>query len=282
MPGPPTDAATVVLLRDSPLGPEVLLVRRHQRSQTFSGASVFPGGVVDAEDADPAFDPDRRFDATAAAQLLGEALPADQVRALHVAACRELFEEAGVLLAREGDSLPVRPERAALIREKVMGGTEGVLPFGAALDVHGVALALDALVPLARWITPESQPRRWDTRFFIAAAPPGQDGRCDGAETCEALWLTPASALDAYRGGEHLLAPPTFCVLDDLVRFGSVAEALGSARARVPPAVIMPVPLDGAEELTFVYPGDRDYPGGGACGLNRIVLAAGRWKRAVA
>src|SRR5438094_239270 len=76
-------------------------------------------------------------------------------------------------------------------------------------------LALDRLLPFARWITPEVAPRRWDARFFLAEAPAGQSAQCDGTETCEALWMAPGAALDAYRAGEHLLAPPTFRVLEE-------------------------------------------------------------------
>jgi hypothetical protein len=139
-------------------------------------------------------------------------------------------------------------------------------------------LALDALLPIARWITPEFQPRRWDARFFLAEAPPGQTALCDGTETCEAVWLRPDAALAAYQAGEHLLAPPTFRVLEELRAYATVAEAFTALRRAGPPRPILPVRLAETETLTMVYPGDRDYPGGSDGGLNRLVLRDGRWK----
>jgi 8-oxo-dGTP pyrophosphatase MutT (NUDIX family) len=275
MPAQPVSAATVVLLRDSPRGAEVLMVRRHERSGDFAGASVFPGGVVDPGDGDPELTPiESGFSLRDALASLGEALGETEVRALYVAACRELFEEAGILLstAVEGAALARLSERRAALQ----AGTES---FAQTLAAERCVLALDRLVPFARWITPDFQARRWDARFFAAEAPSGQTAECDGSETSEAVWLRPADALDAYRSGEHQLAPPTFRVLEEISQFGTTAEALGSLRAAGPPRPILPVRLSGVSALTLVYPGDRDYPlGGRGSGLNRLVLEGGRWK----
>lgn len=279
MPVDPIAAATVVVLRESPSGPEVLMVRRHERSGDFAGASVFPGGVVDPEDADPELAPAASgFIVDRVLAALGEQLAPALARALHVAACRELFEEANVLLARRVNGLPIDDlslERSAGFRIGLQGGTETLKSL---LAREGAVLALDALVPLARWITPEFQPRRWDARFFLTEAPRGQTAVCDGTETCEAVWLRPAAALAAYRSGEHVLAPPTFRVLEELETHTSVAEALSAARDGGPPKPILPVRLPEAASLTMVYPGDRDYPGRSDRGLNRLVLRDGRWK----
>jgi 8-oxo-dGTP pyrophosphatase MutT (NUDIX family) len=274
MPAQPTPAATVVVLRDRPGGPEVLMVRRHERAGDFAGASVFPGGLVDASDADPELVPSESgFSPERAIAALGEKLAEAEARALYVAACRELFEEAGLLLVRCIDQGTLR--RLCELRAAVQAGT---LPLRAALQREGCVLALTRLTPFARWITPEFQKRRWDTRFFVAEAPDDQTAECDGKETSEAVWLTPAAALDAYRAGDQQLAPPTFRVLEELCDFSTTASACAALGFAGPPRAILPVPLRDAPVLTMVYPGDRDYPGGGASGLNRLVLDGGRWK----
>lgn len=275
MPATPLAAATVVVLRDSPEGPEVLLVRRHERSGEFAGASVFPGGLVERGDADPALASlDSGFDPAVAVAELGESIPSAEAAALYVGACRELFEEAGLLLAR--DAQPATTSDLSRWRRDLV---EARSDLGRMLRDLGITLALDALLPFARWITPEQQRRRWDARFFLAVAPRGQQAECDGAETSEVLWLRPADALAAYRAGEHVLAPPTFCVLDDLSAFPSVASAFEGLRRAGPPRPILPVPIPGSGTITMVYPGDRDYPGGGGNGWNRLTLDQGRWKR---
>jgi len=279
MPAEPSDSATVVVLRDSKRGPEVLLVRRHERAGDFAGASVFPGGLVEAGDSDPALAPPAAaFRADEAVAALGERLEPSDAQALYVAACRELFEEAALLIARapEGGSLDARAIDGAL-RDRIRLQA-GELSLRSILEREGAILALDRLLPFARWITPEIASRRWDARFFLAEAPPAQLARCDGTETCEALWMAPDAALAAYRAGEHLLAPPTFRVLEELREFSSVATAFAALRAAGPGEPILPVHLANAPVLTMVYPGDRDYPTGNARGVNRIVLHEGRWR----
>ena len=160
---------------------------------------------------------------------LGEPLEETETRALYVAACRELFEEAGLLLAHGVDERSFR--RLCELRPALQAGTEQLRM---ALAREGCVLALARLTPFARWITPEFQKRRWDTRFFVAEAPEGQTAECDGTETSEAVWLAPAAALDAYGAGEHLLAPPTFRVLEDLCGFFDRHRSLRRARLRRP------------------------------------------------
>jgi 8-oxo-dGTP pyrophosphatase MutT (NUDIX family) len=250
------------------------MVRRHERAGDFAGASVFPGGLVEASDADPELAPSESgFSPEQALAALGEPLAETEARALYVAACRELFEEAALLLVRRVDQSALR--RLCKLRAALQAGT---LPLRAALQREGCVLALARLTPFARWITPEFQKRRWDTRFFVAEAPEDQTAECDGTETSEAVWLRPAAALDAYRAGEHQLAPPTFRVLEELCEFSTAAGACAALASAGPPRPILPVPLRDAPVLTMVYPGDRDYPGGDAIGLNRLVLDGGRWK----
>lgn len=276
MPVEAIPAATVVVLRDGDRGPEVLVVRRHERADDFAGVSVFPGGIVDLGDADPALAPAASgFAPARAIAELGEPLEEAAARALYVAACRELFEEAGLLLA--SGVAPDALGRLCEIRAALQAGRETLR---AALERESGVLRLDNLLPIARWITPEMAPRRWDTRFFLVDAPAGQTAQCDGTETSEAVWLRPADALAAYGAGQHVLAPPTFRVLEELVPFASIAEASAALRASGPPQPILPVHLAGAPDLTIVYPGDRDYPGGGAGSnrLNRLILDRGRWR----
>jgi 8-oxo-dGTP pyrophosphatase MutT (NUDIX family) len=274
MPATAIPAATVVVLRDTANGPEVLMVRRHERAGDFAGASVFPGGLVEPADADPALAAiESGFDAEQSRRDLGEDLEAADARSLYVAACRELFEEAGLLLVRDVE--PRGFDRLCAVRAALQAGTES---WRQALEREGCVLALDRLLPFARWITPEFQPRRWDTRFFVAQAPATQEARCDGTETSEAVWLRPCDALEAYAAGAHQLAPPTFRVLEELCPFSTVAAARAALRAAGPPRPILPVALRGAPVLTMVYPGDRDYPDAEDRGLNRLRLVDGRWK----
>jgi len=280
MPAIPVPSSTVVLLRDDPSGLEVLLlVRRAKGSDPFSGASVFPGGILEEEDEHPAFTPvESGFEPRRASSALGEAVPEQMLRALYVAACRELYEEAGILIARDGhgelaaDELLERFEDG---RRRLHEGHRNLLEL---LERAELTLALDSLVPFARWITPEAQPKRWDTRFFLASAPPRQTARSDELETTSAVWIHPRAALDAYLAGTILLAPPTFRVLEELAALGDTAEAFASAETKGPPQTILPVPLVGSDVPTLLYPGDGEYPGATGTGRNRLILHEGRWQ----
>lgn len=255
------------------------MVRRHQQAGDFAGASVFPGGLVDPSDSDPELVPPQSgFHSDTARAALGEALSPPELRALHVAACRELFEESSLLLARGADGAALDTdavERLSALRLPLQAGKESLK---SVLGREHAVLMLDELLPFARWITPEIQPRRWDARFFLVGAPLRQIARCDGTETCEALWQRPIDALGAYRAGQHLLAPPTFRILEELAPHGSVADAFAALRSGGPPRPILPVPLAAARQPTMVCPGDRDYPGASGNGFNRMVLDGGRWR----
>jgi 8-oxo-dGTP pyrophosphatase MutT (NUDIX family) len=281
MPATPVPSSTVVLLRDGASGVEVLLlVRRPHGSDPFSGASVFPGGVVDPADEAAELAPPRSgFDAERARRELGESVSAALLRSLYVAACRELFEEAGILLARDAVGRPVEARTVASLdaeRRHLQAGNTG---FAEILAREQLTLGLDTLLPFAHWITPEQQRKRWDTRFFLAVAPPGQEALSDGTETSEAAWLTPPGALEAYHRGAILLAPPTYRVLEEVSTFPDTATALEGVRAGGPPVAILPVPVAASPAPTLLYPGDRDYPGDGRGeGWNRLVMEDGRWR----
>jgi 8-oxo-dGTP pyrophosphatase MutT (NUDIX family) len=184
----PRQAASIIVLRDSPDGPEVLLVQRNPEQRFMGGAWVFPGGAVHDEDADHA-----------------------------AAAVRELQEEAGIALQEDAE-----------------------------------------VVPWSRWITPEEVKVRFDTWFFVAAAPPGAEATPDGGECVDARWLRPAAALEAFGRDELMLVFPTIKHLEALAQAESVADALEQARTRevvpVQPRLVM---RGSAPEI--VLPGEQGY-----------------------
>lgn len=245
-------AATVVLLRDTPSGLEVFLMQRHSQSDVLGGAHVFPGGKVDAADAelDMAVHLDQPL-----AQLqagLNEAdLSACTAGAVYVAAMREVFEESGVLFAQAaGDQAVDCAVAAALLREG--------RGFNAVLKQMALRLQASRLVPWTRWITPTSPSvtnKRFDTRFFVSSVPAGQVAVHDDFETTASLWLSPRLALAQYWAGQIELAPPQIMSLVQLNRHASVGSVLLEARCRLPP-LIQPEPFDEAGGRVICYPGD--------------------------
>ena len=245
-------AATVVLLRDAPAGLEVFLMQRHSRSDVLGGAHVFPGGKVDAADAE--LDMMVHLDQPLA-QLqagLNEAdVSARTAGAVYVAAMREVFEESGVLFAQAaGDQAVDCARAAALLRE----GQD----FNAVLKQMALRLQASRLVPWTRWITPTSPSvtnKRFDTRFFVSSVPAGQVAVHDDFETTASLWLSPRLALAQYWAGQIELAPPQVMSLVQLNRHASVGSVLLEARGRLPP-LIQPEPFDEAGGRVICYPGD--------------------------
>jgi len=204
---PVRDAATVMLVRDGDDGVEVFLMRRHLRSVFTAGAHVFPGGAVDESDHVAGADP------------------------FVVAAIRESFEEAGALLALDGEGEladlrdPEVAERFAAHRLAVHGGERALLDI---LEDEGLRPAYGALHFFSRWITPPGAPRRYDTRFFVAAAPPHQTYVHDDVELIESDWFRPRDALDRFRAGELELIRPTEVSLEALAVHDTVADVLAS------------------------------------------------------
>jgi 8-oxo-dGTP pyrophosphatase MutT (NUDIX family) len=219
----PRPAATVVLVKEARTDPfEVLLLRRSSAMTFVAGAHVFPGGSIDDADAlvDPAGCCDG-LDAPARFPLLdpGGAL------ACRVAATRELVEEAGVLLARRQGSWATSDE-AEDVRRRLEDGS----PFERVLRNGGWRLALDALVPMAQIVTPRSEPRRFDTHFFLAELPALADARPAPAESDELEWASPARALQGALTGRIVLVPPTWLILMQLEVLDSIASALAWGR----------------------------------------------------
>lgn len=253
---PTRDAATVALLRDAAGDPEVYLLRRVKGMAFAGGMHVFPGGSVDPADAtaDIAW-------TGPAPSVWAKAFGCDEplARALVCAAVRETFEESGVLLAgprpQDGcaDELLAdvstdewEAERAALeAREHSLSEL---------LARRSLVLRTDLLRPLAHWITPEVEAKRFDTRFFLARMPAGQVCREVGGEADERLWLRPADALDS---GANLL-PPTAAVLRDLAAYPDVESALAAERSIT--AVLPKLLVGDGGSVAFLLPGDAGYP----------------------
>ncbi len=271
----PRPAATVVLLREPHAGgaPEIFFVRRHGRSGFMPGAHVFPGGRFEPEDRALSEGRELGLSAEQAGRRLGEPDEA-MALALHVTAARETLEEAAVWL---GETAREAPELRALAEAL----SSGRRTFAEVLDHLGGRLSLDALVPLARWVTPPEEPRRYDARFFLAVMPSGQQARHDGRETTEGRRLTAAAALDALQRGELWLAPPTLRTVEWLARFDSAGAALEAAASRPPPKVDPVLRRLASGEVAICLPGDPLHPGDGAPvveGPCRIVLREGRFR----
>jgi 8-oxo-dGTP pyrophosphatase MutT (NUDIX family) len=235
-PAVPRQASTVLLLRDGAAGLEVYLQRRTRGMPFAGGMTAYLGGGVDPRDGDIetawAGPPPADW---AAAFGCDERL----ARELVCAAVRETFEEAGVLLAGPAGGADVvvpdvsgddwETQRQALLsRELSLAGL---------LAARGLAVRADLLRPFAHWITPPVEPRRYDTKFFAAALPSGQEARHVSGEADEVSWLTPSAALAEMRAGARPMMPPTIHTLTQLEPFADVAAALAGS----PPEPVHPI-----------------------------------------
>ncbi len=254
---PARDAATVLILRDhADEGLQVFMLRRHSDSAVLGGAYVFPGGKLDTADLeiDAAVHLDQAPDALHQ-QLAEPELDLDKASGLFVAALREAFEECGVLFAH---SLQQRPVDVADVWRQMREGFH----LTDLLPVLKLQLKTQALVPWTRWITPfkpSVMNKRFDTRFFLAAAPEGQIAVHDNIEATESAWLSPRRALEDYWAGQIDLAPPQIMSLVNLNHYNYVAQAMQAARLR-PPPTIQPEPFDDEGTRTICYPGDVRHP----------------------
>jgi 8-oxo-dGTP pyrophosphatase MutT (NUDIX family) len=250
-PATPKDAATVVLLRDGATGPEVFLQRRVKGMPFAGGMTVFPGGGVDQRDADVSVSwsgPDANW----WAERFG--CSPELARALVCAAVRETFEESGVLLAGPdaatvvGDTSHYADARAALVSRE-----QSLAEF---LSDEALVLRADLLRPWANWLTPEREPRRYDTRFFLAAMPDGQRADAVTSEAAEAYWATPQQALADFGDGRCHLLPPTLVTLGELAECGNLAAALATERTL---GKIIPKLVRRNDRWYAVLPGEPGY-----------------------
>ena len=229
--GNPRAAASLVVVRDAAVGIEVLLLRRAERGDHNSGAWVFPGGIVEPGDRECHACCAGLDDVQASARL---AVPQGGLD-YYVAALRECFEECGLLLATTESGAALLGAEFADWRGPLHRGERRLADLCAQ---HRLKLAAGDLAYLSHWLTPIGRPKRFDTRFFVAAAPPGQTASHDDNEMVEQLWLRPADAL--ARGGALKLMTPTVKTLDVLARFDSVAGLMAWVRSPREIALVMP------------------------------------------
>ncbi len=223
----PRLASTILLLRDSAAKGEieVFMMVRHHQIEFNSGALVFPGGSIDKND--------KEIAVSSALYSGGEGLD-ETALGFRIAAIRETFEESGILLARpKGSASLVDAKRAGEIEAAHRADLcEGKTNFAQVLADNAMVLALDELVPYAHWITPEGMPKRFDTWFFLAAAPPEQVGAHDGKESTDSIWVSPREALDGGENGRFKLPFPTTRNLIKLGKQGGVKTALDDSRGK--------------------------------------------------
>ena len=255
-------ASTVMLLRDSEHDMEVFMMQRTTTAAFASGMYVFPGGRVD--DVDGASELDDLCEG------LTDAEASDLLRvpsgglAYWVAAIRESFEEAGVLLARDehGDFVrlndPDSQQRFAAARHAVHDGALSLAEF---CRQEGLRLAVDTISYVSHWVTPVGEKRRFDTRFFVAVAPPAQDLMHDDKETIASLWVTPTDALGRAERGELAMIPPTVANLQFLAQHNSTSAAVAAAQTIGVPTPIVPKLRYGSDGrvVEVLFPDDPDY-----------------------
>ncbi|MEU1040246.1 NUDIX hydrolase [Streptomyces sp. NPDC005907] len=260
----PRRAATVMLLRDTDGAPVVHMLRRRASMAFAGGAYAYPGGGVDHRDDEHHI---RWAGPTRAwwADRLG--VDETSAQAVVCAAVRETYEEAGVLLAGPTPDTVVgdttgeewEADRAALVARD--------LSFAEFLDRRGLVLRSDLLGAWTRWITPEFEPRRYDTWFFVAALPEGQRTRNASTEADRTVWIRPADAARGYDRGELLMMPPTIATLRQLLPYATAADALAAAQGRDLTPVLAQARLEG-DEVVLSWPGHDEFtkhiPTGGA------------------
>lgn len=265
-------AATVLLLREDDAGLQVLLTKRAASLSFMGGLWVFPGGRMEASDLAPELaarldqaaiaDTGSRmlcFDAEAAA----ESIDADTARGLLIAACRETFEESGVLLARPRSGGHWGDERLARVAARRAATATDAAEFARMLVEEDLLLDIERLVYWSHWITPAFESRRFDTRFFALTVPPDQEASVDRGELTHHAWLAEVDIRRHLASGEMKMAPPTRATLQDLWsshrRHGGLAAMLEAERTRIVPPVLPKRAEAGTAEVEIVLPWDEQY-----------------------
>ena len=259
----PKKAATVILLRDKdPEGFDVFLLKRHEKSSFMGGNYVYPGGRVDREDGSLeicSFSKGITLEETR--KILGGALSSEESFATWIAGIRELFEEAGVLLAYDPQGkllqLKSREERERFLHYRELLQKDKIT-ISELAQKENLRFAPDHLHYYAHWITPEARSERFDTYFFIARYPLGQEASHDQKETTAGAWLTPRKALEENLIGEVVLSPPTLKTLEDLSRFRNIEEIFLSLKHEdIQP--ILPILTKISDHPLLVFPWDPEY-----------------------
>jgi 8-oxo-dGTP pyrophosphatase MutT (NUDIX family) len=259
----PKKAATTILLRNKePEGFEVFLLKRHEKSSFMGGNYVYPGGRVDREDGSLemcSFSKGVTLEETRT--ILGGTISPEESFAHWIAGIRELFEEAGVLLAydEKGKLLqlkgPEERQRFMSYRESLQKDKKSICEMA---QKEKLLFALDQLHYYAHWITPEARSERFDTRFFLTRYPSGQEATHDQKETTAGAWLTPQKALEENLTGEVVLSPPTLKTLEDLSRFENIEEIFHSLKKEdIQP--ILPILTRLSDHPLLVFPWDPEY-----------------------
>lgn len=257
------NAATVIVLRDLAAGPgyELLMLRRHARSGFAADMWVFPGGVVDEADGD--LEPAYWSGIDPAEQSPRFGVSPNQVLAHYVAAARETFEEAGLLLARTAQGGPPDLTDPALLQlRQDLADRSSDVSFAAWLQQRDLVLDLAGMTYLSHWVTPVVEPRRYDTRFFLARVPSRQVAGYDQRETTDQRWVTPAAALEARRAGDMQMIYPTIQTLRWLREQATADDAIAAAAAqpeirRVQPHAELD---DDGNFVRVLHPDDPEYP----------------------
>ncbi len=241
-------SATILLVRDGASGLEVFMVQRHHQIDFATGAMVFPGGKVDPADADPALE-----------SRCERAVP-DSLRPIHVAAIRETFEECGVLLARPvgGRALVPGARLAEIERRHRAALNAGERSLREIVEQEELRLANDLLVHFAHWITPLFMPKRFDTHFYLVAAPPDQLAIHDGGESVDSVWTRPADAEAERAAGRRTIIFPTLMQVRKLGRSRDVAAAIAAANSAPIVSVLPHVEERGGEKM-LVIPAEAGY-----------------------
>jgi 8-oxo-dGTP pyrophosphatase MutT (NUDIX family) len=259
----PRKAATVILLRNKkPEGFEVFLLKRHEKSSFMGGNFVYPGGRVDRDDGSIeicSFCKGIIFDE--AQKILGGVITPEESFAHWVAGVRELFEEAGILFAYDQNrnlfQIKNRDEgkKFSNYRSLIQKGKMTICQIA---KEENILLALDQLYYYAHWITPEARPERFDTRFFLARFPSGQEASYDQKETTAEIWITPRKALEENLKGKVVLSPPTLKTLEDLARFKTIDDLFNSLiKTEIQP--ILPILTKILDESFILFPWDPEY-----------------------
>jgi len=256
-------ATTVILLREcDPDGFEVFLLKRHEKSSFMGGNFVYPGGRVDREDGSLELcSHSRGTTFEDAHRILGRTLSSEESFAHWIAGIREIFEESGILLAYDLEGNPVRfkneEEKQSFLyyRDSLQKGRITICKIA---KESNILLALDQLHYYAHWITPEARSERFDTRFFLARHPEGQEASCDRKETMEGIWLSPKRALEENLNRKIALSPPTLKTLEEFSRFVTIEEVFDSLKEKdIRP--ILPILTKISNEPTILLPEDREY-----------------------
>jgi 8-oxo-dGTP pyrophosphatase MutT (NUDIX family) len=255
----PRAASTLVLMRDGAQGaPEVLMVERSGDANFAAGAYVFPGGQLDAADSAPlAVQLSPGLSPTQAARVLVGATSDAEALGSHVAAIRETFEESGILLARPGAGAANLGAAALAAARAEMN--RGGLGFLDALASWHWVLSTERLVYFAHWVTPEAVPKRFDTRFFLAAAPDGMQAAHDAQEVVSHRWITPAEALEAAASKRIHMIEPTVKNLELLADFGSTDAALNGLSGKPVTRIMPKLVMNPQGKRVIVFPWQPEY-----------------------